>query len=168
MCCTSAEASEGTVQIVRWKSDLEYFVHKAQRSLNCCSVYKEPVQQPEGQSINLPGLIAQLNIPSLSLSLDVCWRLGLLDLPANHFAAFLSAPPTIRSCSDSRLPGLLRWTGKPLWTCCLRNWIPVIRAGLGYQHFCGRIHKANILNDYSKGIYKVIEVIASTDLNGLS
>ena len=36
------------------------------------TVYKEPVQWLEGQSITLPGLITQLNIPSPSLSLAQC------------------------------------------------------------------------------------------------
>ena len=34
----NAEASEGTVRIVRRKHDLEYFTHKAQRSVDCRSV----------------------------------------------------------------------------------------------------------------------------------
>ena len=48
---TNAEAREGTVRIVRRKHDLEYFAHEAQRSVDCHSVYKEPVQQPERKSI---------------------------------------------------------------------------------------------------------------------
>ena len=42
---TNAEASKGTVWIVQQKYNLE--VHKAQCSVDCCSIYKEPVQQPE-------------------------------------------------------------------------------------------------------------------------
>ena len=48
---TNAEAREGTVRIVRWKSDLEYFAHEVQRSVDCRSVYKEPVQRPEREEL---------------------------------------------------------------------------------------------------------------------
>ena len=47
----NAEAREGTVRIVRRKSDLEYFVHEAQRSVDCRSIYKEPVQRPEREEL---------------------------------------------------------------------------------------------------------------------
>ena len=51
MCRTNAEAREGTVRIVRQKGDLEYFAHEAQRSVDCRSVYKEPVQRPEREEL---------------------------------------------------------------------------------------------------------------------
>ena len=44
---TNAEANKGTIQIVRQKYDLEYFTHEVQRSVDCHSIYKEPVQRPE-------------------------------------------------------------------------------------------------------------------------
>ena len=71
---TNVEASEGTVQIVRRKRDLEYFTHEAQRSVDCRSVYKEPVQQPE-RIINHSGLIAHTSY-SFSLVSDASRRFG--------------------------------------------------------------------------------------------
>ena len=48
---TNAEASEGTVWIIQQECNLEYFVHEAQCSIDCCSIYKKPVQWLEIQSI---------------------------------------------------------------------------------------------------------------------
>ena len=65
----NAEASEGIVWIVWQKCDLEYFVHEVQHSVDCHSIYKEPVQWPERQSITW---VWSPTLPTLSLSCTQC------------------------------------------------------------------------------------------------
>ena len=109
-------SQQGTIRIVRQKGDLGYFVHDAQHSINHSSIYKEPVQQLERQSIFwawLPNLIFSLSCSSdvhrhLRSSIPTDWPLHHIPFSTTYNTFALNSKTVwVTVLNRKTLPNLL-------------------------------------------------------------